>query len=365
MPSRAYVGDCILVIRLGDQSPGLFPRLDKMVLGGRWKVVLWGVLIILSAFLIWRMEIQVRINSSLSAYYLFQALLAKSNTDEHLQQSYEWATRALQTQPNTHSALRLLLRGAVEQGRTPNSLPVSVGATLAQDNPLAAFYYGLMFWTSGGQEQAIILWRSVKGSQYHFMNLGNQAYSAREYEVALRYYEISEAIENRVEASKVLMYRNRCDLAARISPQAAVEWCAKAAEAYPNVWNLLALGRMLYNAGNYEAAQTALEKARYRDPSISGVHYSLGLVLEKQGDVSLAVQSYEQGLKLAPTDYTLNLTVGNAYLQLGEREKAYCAYAQAAKGAPNEIARQKALQRMWSLEIAIPPPGCRIDQTGS
>jgi hypothetical protein len=89
------------------------------------------------------------------------------------------------------------------------------------------------------------------------------------------------------------------------------------------------------------------------------VYYRLGLTLERLGQDTLALQAYEQGLKVAPHDSYLNMAVGDAYTRAGELQRACCAYWRVARYSSDQAWRDRAQRKLeqWCAQGSASPCG--------
>lgn len=94
------------------------------------------------------------------------------------------------------------------------------------------------------------------------------------------------------------------------------------AQAYNN------LGYAYKDLGDYADARQNLEAAVAANPEFVGAWISLGLISQKTGDLSFAIQSYSRALKIEPSDFGY-LLLAKALEQSGRQEEAQAATQQA------------------------------------
>jgi len=79
------------------------------------------------------------------------------------------------------------------------------------------------------------------------------------------------------------------------------------------------LGARYYNNGNYELARDRLLLSIEKEPRRAAAHTTLALTYEALGNQRLAVQSYQEAIRVAPRDFD----VQNAYAVFLCRQKDY------------------------------------------
>jgi tetratricopeptide (TPR) repeat protein len=93
-------------------------------------------------------------------------------------------------------------------------------------------------------------------------------------------------------------------------------------------------GEANYKAGKYEAAVTDLQQAVKLSPDWDDPHYVLALSLSELGKLQEAIEEFKQVVTLAIKDEPKILAyynMGNAYVDLGQYDKAIESYQQAIK----------------------------------
>ncbi|WP_293125033.1 tetratricopeptide repeat protein [Microcoleus sp. bin38.metabat.b11b12b14.051] len=99
------------------------------------------------------------------------------------------------------------------------------------------------------------------------------------------------------------------------------------ARLFVNAWQNL--GILYYATERYREAQQMLVESLALDSSVAGAHYSLGLVLEKTGDVIGAVRAYREAIALDANCIDACNNLGNIFSQIGDRDRAESFYRQA------------------------------------
>ena len=79
------------------------------------------------------------------------------------------------------------------------------------------------------------------------------------------------------------------------------------------------LGARYYNNGNYELARDRLLLSIEKDPRRAAAHSTLALTYEALGNQRLAIQSYQEAIRVAPRDFD----VQNAYAVFLCRQEDY------------------------------------------
>lgn len=84
------------------------------------------------------------------------------------------------------------------------------------------------------------------------------------------------------------------------------------------------LGESYIQANNYAAAEVAIDQALKLDPHFAISHHTFGRILLERKEYARAIGEFEEALRLSPA-YSLPSAyylMGNAYLAIGDREKA-------------------------------------------
>lgn len=94
------------------------------------------------------------------------------------------------------------------------------------------------------------------------------------------------------------------------------------------------LGVLAHQQGNNTLAAKLIEKA-INIKANSGMHGNLGVVLQAQGKLELALRSFETALRLNPKDVTARFNLGNTYKDLGKYQAALTCYQQGLSEKPD------------------------------
>ncbi len=97
------------------------------------------------------------------------------------------------------------------------------------------------------------------------------------------------------------------------------------------------LGVTYYLLDRQDEAFNALSHAIALQPTIAPYHYSLGLVLEKMGDIAAAAQAYQQAIALDATLVDAYNNLGNLILDHGDAHQAELYYRQAITLQPHHV----------------------------
>lgn len=95
------------------------------------------------------------------------------------------------------------------------------------------------------------------------------------------------------------------------------------------------LGMTYYLMARQDDAFKSLSQAIALNPAIAEYHYSLGLVLEKMGDITGAAHAYQQAIALDSTLIDAYNNLGNLILEHGDAHQAALHYQQAIAINPN------------------------------
>jgi protein O-GlcNAc transferase len=101
------------------------------------------------------------------------------------------------------------------------------------------------------------------------------------------------------------------------------------------VW--LKLGRLYYVLEQYQESLEVLLKSLEIAPAGAIQHYSLGLVLEKIGEIPEAIRAYQEAIALQPNLIDAYNNLGNILVAAGEMERAESVYRQAIAANPEHF----------------------------
>ncbi len=105
---------------------------------------------------------------------------------------------------------------------------------------------------------------------------------------------------------------------ANVSPPVPTQVTAPEATAQANPNSAQAqfeLGNAYTDAGQWEQAQAAFQKAIELDPNFQSAYANLGVVYYQLGQLDLSASQYQKALELDPTDGDVAYNLGALYLQ--------------------------------------------------
>jgi tetratricopeptide (TPR) repeat protein len=82
------------------------------------------------------------------------------------------------------------------------------------------------------------------------------------------------------------------------------------------------LARLYFTRGDFDQAMAYDEAAIKLNSRFAMAHNLKGLILEKQGKLAEAIDSYSQAVKIVPQDVNFNFNLGAAYVKNSDWEKA-------------------------------------------
>ncbi len=94
---------------------------------------------------------------------------------------------------------------------------------------------------------------------------------------------------------------------------------------------------LYYTTNRYQQALDLLLRSLHLEPSKAIQHYSIGLVLEKIGNIPQAIQAYQQAIALEPQLINAYNNLGNILFLAGELEQAESIYRKASAANPNHF----------------------------
>ncbi|MEM8827916.1 MAG: tetratricopeptide repeat protein [Cyanobacteria bacterium P01_G01_bin.19] len=95
------------------------------------------------------------------------------------------------------------------------------------------------------------------------------------------------------------------------------------------------LGYVLEQQGKLEAAIESYQQALKVNPDYAQAHNNLGNMLKQQGKLEAAIESYQQAIRLKPDLATAHYNLGNIFQKQGKLEAAAESYQQALKINPD------------------------------
>lgn len=113
--------------------------------------------------------------------------------------------------------------------------------------------------------------------------------------------------------------------------------------------SLLAAAINAYQAGDIAGAIVKLREGMRVDPLAQRLHFHLGLLHAKQGDLYDAIQELETALDLNPTHFPALRNLALLYQKAGFRNKATDAWERALAAAPDGPTRQSAAEHLLGL----------------
>ena len=107
-------------------------------------------------------------------------------------------------------------------------------------------------------------------------------------------------------------------------------------KSYPKVSNLYnILGVVLQKKNNLSGAIKSFTEAIRIKPNFEQAHNNLGNILQDAGKFDEAAKSYERAVKLEPNNPEFNNNLGIAFIELGKYEEARVSFKKAIKLNPN------------------------------
>lgn len=203
-------------------------------------------------------------------------------------------------------------------------------------NQLMLAYLGEAHANLGELESALEAWQRA-GSFSHLLLRGNQAAQAGQWEEAIQFMEAAWALspaDYRVVSSMVRVYEAQGD------NQQAVTVLRRAFATQPELkdtFNLLWLGRLLEDSGNWREAESVYRGIIEAAPREPRAHVGLARALYWGGhplDEALAELNY--AVALDPTNVEAYMSRGKIYRAEGRYGEALDSYRRAAALSPND-----------------------------
>lgn len=98
------------------------------------------------------------------------------------------------------------------------------------------------------------------------------------------------------------------------------------------VWHML--GAIHLQNNNVVQAELCARQALAIEPALSGAHYNLSIILQRQGKLEEAEQCLQRALRIRPSEATYYKELGNVYKMAGKDNSAVVSYRKAIKLAP-------------------------------
>ncbi len=132
-----------------------------------------------------------------------------------------------------------------------------------------------------------------------------------------------------------------------------------AADAFPSARSQNEEGNRLYHKKQYKEAQKKYSAAQMEAPNAPQLHYNLGNVLFRQGEIEKAREEYRRAL--ATPDSSLDpmavYNLGNTFLAQQQYRDAVDAYRRALKLNPSDLDSKRNLElALLRLKQPQPPP---------
>jgi len=86
------------------------------------------------------------------------------------------------------------------------------------------------------------------------------------------------------------------------------------------------MSALLVSLGRLDEAEKALKEALQFDPKFPKAHYELGLLREKHGNNTAAIEELQKAAQFDPSAEEPFYALGRIYQRIGERQKAQSAY---------------------------------------
>jgi hypothetical protein len=112
----------------------------------------------------------------------------------------------------------------------------------------------------------------------------------------------------------------------------------------PHEFSRIRIGRILLESGEYEKARVHFERSAKDRPSLAALG-GLGRALERGGDLNAAVEAYEAGLVLDPSNAELLRSAGFARLRIGQPNRAVEFFQRSLRREPGNERALKGLER--------------------
>lgn len=148
----------------------------------------------------------------------------------------------------------------------------------------------------------------------------------------------------------------------------AVSCFMKAAMLNPGEWTILAsLAQAYLGLGANEMAAYTLEQARALKEDDAEIHYTLGLIYDREREYERAAEAFERALALKPGHDQAALSLGGCLVHLGNQEAAGKAFLKCHKTDPTSIGpvagsaqlagRYSLFDEEAALSVVAEPPG--------
>src|SRR5581483_5893510 len=183
------------------------------------------------------------------------------------------------------------------------------------DDALSLYQRGLASWCNGNQAQALAVWTPIKELvSERFMNIGYIEYVTKQYNVALEWLDLADAVYPTARNMGLLgtVYENLGDL-----PR-ALQYYKEAVQLDPtNALSLFQAANVALELGEKGAARTYIESALRIAPNNWLYWQKYGDVLRAQENWGAAEQAYRRVVTLNPTYVHGNGGLGYVLVQEG------------------------------------------------
>jgi tetratricopeptide (TPR) repeat protein len=155
-----------------------------------------------------------------------------------------------------------------------------------------------------------------------------EAYSAKDYDAALHFFE--QALESETRYSDEILYGFMSNVYAKQENwQAAADAQEKVLATKPDYRGLVSLGMLRHYAGDDRRAEEAYNAAIAQDAKSAEAYASLAALYLGQNRASEAVPLLEKATTLSPKIALFHANLAVAYAMTGAKEQSHASLAQA------------------------------------
>lgn len=244
-------------------------------------------------------------------------VLAVSRAEQLARMAIACTPQRWATEPQMH-----LARILVALGHTDGALGILRSTPVPRD-PFLNLELGAALWQNGDAVLAMQYWKKVPGLHVYFALRGLANESTGNSDAALADYRSSWLLDDTSHRAKGVALVHFCQMLKRDGEiPLALEVCQRAHESGNVVSADRLLGQIYFDKAEFAAAEKSFREAQVLAPGIQRADLWLGLAVARQGRVSEAIQIYERGVMLHPSDGWLQFELGRALLESGQTNDA-------------------------------------------
>lgn len=229
--------------------------------------------------------------------------------------------------PTLQDACRALLAStaAGETARATAFWCMRINERLIPARPadqLAMLHLGTLQYWLGDQQAALQSWQAANGIDVYFALAGHSLNELNRRDEAMHFFNLSSAVSPRFHPRKFVMYNDLCiSLREQGQLSEAITNCQYVTEVFSTANAYLALGRALFENGDYLSAQQAFALSLAKTAMPTTLAWQ-GRTSEALGELGEAEDYYKRSIELAPDYFWSHIYLGDLLASRARLEEA-------------------------------------------